>query len=115
MKLYEKLLEVLHQHQVDHIFGVPGDAINPLIEALRHDEAIKYIHVSHEESGAFAASAAAKLTGGIGLLGSRGGGKAMAECDLLLMLGSDFPYKQWYSSDCDIVQVDNRAMAALIC
>ena len=63
MKLYTKLLEILEAHDVNHIFGVPGDAINPLLEALRKQDAIKYIHVSHEESGAMAASASAKLTG----------------------------------------------------
>ncbi|MBI1357861.1 MAG: pyruvate oxidase [Acidobacteria bacterium] len=63
MKIYTKLLQVLEAHQVRHIFGVPGDAINPLIEAIRELDAIRYIHVSHEEAGAFAASAAAKLTG----------------------------------------------------
>lgn len=63
MTLYEKLLQVLEAHDVKRIFGVPGDAINPLLEALRNQEAIDYIHVAHEEAGALAASAAAKLTG----------------------------------------------------
>ena len=63
MKLYTKLLEILEAHDVNHIFGVPGDAINPLLEALRKQDSIKYVHVAHEESGAMAASASAKLTG----------------------------------------------------
>lgn len=63
MKLYEQLLEVLYQLGVREIFGVPGDAINPLIEALRVQERIRFIHVVHEEAGALAASAQAKLTG----------------------------------------------------
>ncbi|MGW8313357.1 MAG: thiamine pyrophosphate-binding protein, partial [Desulfuromonadales bacterium] len=63
MKLYEQLLKVLHQAGVREIFGVPGDAINPLIEALRLQDEIKFIHVIHEEAGALAASAQAKLTG----------------------------------------------------
>ncbi len=63
MKLYNQLLEILTELGVRHIFGVPGDAINPLIEALRQQKEIRFIHVTHEEAGAFAASAQAKLTG----------------------------------------------------
>lgn len=63
MKLYEQLLDILYEAGVREIFGVPGDAINPLIEALRKQDRIRFIHVVHEEAGAFAASARAKLTG----------------------------------------------------
>ncbi|MEJ2471617.1 MAG: thiamine pyrophosphate-binding protein [Desulfuromonadales bacterium] len=63
MKLYQHLLDVLDQFGVKEIFGVPGDAINPLIEALRGQDRIRFIHVVHEEAGAMAASAQAKLTG----------------------------------------------------
>lgn len=63
MKLYEQLLNILDQVGVKEIFGVPGDAINPLIEALRLQDRIRFIHVVHEEAGALAASAQAKLTG----------------------------------------------------
>ncbi len=60
---YDKLLELLKSYGVREIYGVPGDAINPLIDAIRRDRAVRFIHVNHEEGGAFAASAAAKLTG----------------------------------------------------
>jgi thiamine pyrophosphate-dependent acetolactate synthase large subunit-like protein len=63
MKLFEQLLDILNECGVNHIYGVPGDAINPLIEALRERDDIRFIHVTHEEAGAFAASAEAKLTG----------------------------------------------------
>ncbi|MGD8427077.1 MAG: thiamine pyrophosphate-binding protein [Balneolaceae bacterium] len=63
MKLFEQLLDILQQLKVKYIFGVPGDAINPLIEALRKQDEITFIHVAHEEAGALAASAIAKLTG----------------------------------------------------
>lgn len=63
MQLYDQVLHILKKLEVDHIYGVPGDAINPLVEAVRKDEDIRFIHVTHEESGAFAASAEAKLTG----------------------------------------------------
>ncbi len=63
MKLYQQMLDALDQAGVREIFGVPGDAINPLIEALRKQDRIRFIHVVHEEAGALAASAQAKLTG----------------------------------------------------
>ncbi|MCA9427576.1 MAG: pyruvate oxidase, partial [Candidatus Omnitrophica bacterium] len=65
MKLYEQLLDILAECGVKQIFGVPGDAINPLIEALRKQDRIRFIHVVHEEAGALAASAQAKLTGNL--------------------------------------------------
>ncbi len=44
-----------------------------------------------------------------GLLGWGGAQKALAEADLLLMLGTDFPYRPFLESDSTIIQVDNRA------
>lgn len=63
MNVCDVLLETLAANGVRQIFGIPGDAINALIEALRRQDKIKFIHVVHEEAGAFAASAQAKLTG----------------------------------------------------
>ena len=63
MNVCDALLEILADYEVEFIFGVPGDAINELIESVRKQTKIKFIHVMHEESGAFAASAQAKLTG----------------------------------------------------
>lgn len=63
MKVYEKILEILRLHEVENIYGVPGDAINPLTDALHTQTDITFRHMAHEEAGAFAASAAAKLTG----------------------------------------------------
>lgn len=63
MNVCEAIIKVLHQHGVEYIFGVPGDAINDLIDAIRKQDKIKFIHVMHEEAGAFAASAQAKLSG----------------------------------------------------
>ena len=49
---------------VDTIFGLPGDGINGVIEALRKaQDKIRFIHVRHEESAAFMACAYAKFTG----------------------------------------------------
>ncbi|HXU27943.1 MAG TPA: thiamine pyrophosphate-binding protein, partial [Bacteroidia bacterium] len=63
MNVCEALLNVLTDYGVKYIFGIPGDSINELIEAIRKQDKIKFIHVMHEEAGAFAASAQAKLTG----------------------------------------------------
>src|SRR5881392_277679 len=63
MNVCDALLDILSEYDVKYIFGIPGDAINELTEAIRKQEKIKFIHVMHEEAGAFAASAQAKLTG----------------------------------------------------
>src|SRR5215813_6831708 len=53
---------------VDTIFGLPGDGINGVFEALRtHQEKIRFIQVRHEESAAFAACGYAKFTGRLGV------------------------------------------------
>ena len=43
-----------------------------------------------------------------GLIGFSSGYKAMLECDTLVMLGSDFPYRQFYPTDAKVVQIDIR-------
>ncbi|MFY9747336.1 MAG: thiamine pyrophosphate-dependent enzyme [Acidobacteriaceae bacterium] len=53
---------------VDTIFGLPGDGINGVFEALRKQkEKIRFIHVRHEEAAAFMACAYAKFTGRLGV------------------------------------------------
>ncbi len=61
------LIKLLSDTGVRQIFGVPGDAINALTEAIRLQDKIKFVHVNHEENGAFAASAQAKLSGNLGV------------------------------------------------
>ncbi len=57
------LVERLIGWGVDTIFGIPGDGINGVFEALRtRQEKIKFIQVRHEEVAAFAACAYAKFT-----------------------------------------------------
>jgi len=63
MKFYEALIRILTDQGVSHLFGVPGDALNPLTDRLRQQEAIRWVRTAHEEGAAFAASGAAKLTG----------------------------------------------------
>jgi len=43
-----------------------------------------------------------------GLLGFSSGYHAMMDCDVLLMLGTDFPYQQFFPKDATIVQIDLR-------
>jgi len=63
MTVSDILLKMLAAHGVEYLFGIPGDAINDVTEAIRRQEKIKFIGVRHEESGALAASVQAKLTG----------------------------------------------------
>ena len=58
------IIDVLHEWGVDIIFGLPGDGINGVMEALRkRQEDIRFIQVRHEEAAAFKACAYAKFTG----------------------------------------------------
>lgn len=61
------VIDLLKEWQVKHIYGMPGDSINEFMEELRKEEAIRYIQIRHEETGALAASAYSKLTGQIGV------------------------------------------------
>lgn len=62
------LVETLIDWKVDTIFGIPGDGINGIIEALRtHQDKIRFIQVRHEEAAAFAACGYAKWTGRLGV------------------------------------------------
>ena len=67
-KAGEYLVDLLIDWGVDHIYGMPGDSINSLIEPIRKaKDKIKFIQVRHEEAGALAAAAYAKLTGKLGV------------------------------------------------
>ena len=68
------LVERLIAWGVDTIFGLPGDGINGVMEALRQKkDQIRFIHVRHEESAAFMACAYAKFTGRLGVCLSTSG------------------------------------------
>src|ERR1700712_1463897 len=73
MNVSEALLDILADYGVKQIFGIPGDAINELIEAIRKQDKIKFIHVVHEEAGAFAASIQAKITGNLAVCAGTAG------------------------------------------
>src|SRR6201991_1475142 len=59
------IAETLHQAGVKRIFGVVGDSLNGLTEALRKRRSIDWIHVRHEETAAFAAAGESQVTGGL--------------------------------------------------
>jgi thiamine pyrophosphate-dependent acetolactate synthase large subunit-like protein len=62
----ELLVGVLEQIGVKQIFGLIGDSLNPLADAVRRSQ-IEWIGVRHEEGAALAASGQAKLTGRLGV------------------------------------------------
>jgi pyruvate dehydrogenase (quinone) len=68
MTASDVLVDTLYSWGVDVVFGLPGDGINGIMEALRkrHDK-IRFIQVRHEESAAFMACGYAKYTGKIGV------------------------------------------------
>ena len=53
----ELLIQALADHGVTQVWGVVGDALNPVTDAIRREERIEWVGVRHEEAGAFAASA----------------------------------------------------------
>ena len=57
------LVDTLVRAGVKRIYGVPGDSLNAMTEAIRKTEGIEWSHVRHEEAAAFAAGAEAHLTG----------------------------------------------------
>jgi pyruvate dehydrogenase (quinone)/pyruvate oxidase len=62
------LVETLIDWGVDTIFGIPGDGINGVFEALRtRQDKVRFVQVRHEEAAAFAACAYAKFTGRLGV------------------------------------------------
>jgi pyruvate dehydrogenase (quinone) len=58
-------VETLVAAGVKRIYGVAGDSLNALTEAIRKNDTISWIHMRHEEAAAFAAGADAHLTGTI--------------------------------------------------
>ncbi|HEU0139437.1 MAG TPA: thiamine pyrophosphate-dependent enzyme [Bryobacteraceae bacterium] len=61
------LIDTIHDWGVDVVFGMPGDGINGMIEALRvRQDKIRFIQVRHEESAAFMACGYAKFAGKLG-------------------------------------------------
>ena len=59
----ELLVETLVSRRVSRIYGVAGDSLNGITDAIRRQDQLRWIPVRHEETAAFAAGAEAHLTG----------------------------------------------------
>ena len=71
----EGLWEMLASAGVRRCYGIVGDALNPVIDALRRNGSVDFVHVRHEEYGVFAAVAEARLTGNpVAVCGTAGPG-----------------------------------------
>jgi pyruvate dehydrogenase (quinone) len=63
----EMIVTALADLGVRNVWGVVGDALNPVTDAIRREERLEWIGVRHEEAGAFAAGAQAQLSGTLGV------------------------------------------------
>nr|WP_119611812.1 pyruvate dehydrogenase [Streptomyces acidiscabies] len=59
----QQLVDILRQAGVERIYGVVGDSLNSVVDAVRRTDGIEWVHVRNEEAAAFAAAAEAQLTG----------------------------------------------------
>lgn len=73
-KVAEQLVEMLVEAGIERIYAVTGDSLNELNDAIRRNGKIRWIHVRHEEVGAYAAAAEAELKGLACCAGSSGPG-----------------------------------------
>ena len=74
-RVADQIVEILERAGVKRIYGIVGDSLNPITDALRKKKTIEWIHVRHEEAAAFAASAEAQLSGNLAVCcGSSGPG-----------------------------------------
>lgn len=73
-KVAEQLVDMLIQSGIKRIYAVTGDSLNELNDAVRRNPDIQWIHVRHEEVGAYAAAAEAELHGLACCAGSSGPG-----------------------------------------
>jgi pyruvate dehydrogenase (quinone) len=73
-KVAEQLVDMLIQSGIKRIYAVTGDSLNELNDAVRRRPDIQWIHVRHEEVGAYAAAAEAELHGLACCAGSSGPG-----------------------------------------
>ncbi len=63
MNVAKQLVHTLSTAGVRHIYGIVGDSLNSIVAAMEEEPSIRWVHVRHEESAAFAAAAEAQLTG----------------------------------------------------
>jgi pyruvate dehydrogenase (quinone) len=62
-KIADQLVETLVKAGIKRIYAVTGDSLNEVNDAVRREGSIQWIHVRHEEAGAYAAGAEAQVTG----------------------------------------------------
>ena len=62
-RVADELVSRLVEAGVERMYGVVGDSLNPVTDALRLNGKLKWVHVRNEETAAFAAGAEAQLTG----------------------------------------------------
>lgn len=68
------LVKALQTWDIDHIYGIPGDSIDAVVDSLRTERNnIEFVHVRHEEVASLAAASYTKVTGKIGVALSIGG------------------------------------------
>jgi len=78
----------------DEVFALADAVQAPIVHALRGKEVVEYDNPFD--------------VGMTGLLGFSSGYHAMEECDTLLLLGTDFPYREFYPEGATVLQVDLR-------
>jgi pyruvate dehydrogenase (quinone) len=78
----------------DELIALAGKLKAPIVHAMRGKEFIEYDNPFD--------------VGMTGLLGFSSGYQAMMSCDVLLMIGTDFPYQQFFPKDATVVQIDLR-------
>ncbi|MFJ5833026.1 pyruvate dehydrogenase [Streptomyces sp. NPDC093089] len=61
----EQFVDILVRAGVRRMYGVVGDSLNPVVDAIRRTPELDWIQVRHEEVAAFAAGAEAQITGGL--------------------------------------------------
>src|ERR1700719_3149600 len=62
-RVADQLVSTLLEAGGERIYGVVGDSLNPVTDAVRKNGKLQWIHVRHEETAAFAAGAEAQLSG----------------------------------------------------
>ena len=65
MKVSEVLIDTLVLAGVKRVYGLAGDSLNGITDAIRRNKKVDWMHVRHEEAAAFAAGAEGQLTGEI--------------------------------------------------
>jgi len=77
MNVSQQLLNILRDQGVTHVFGVAGDALNPLVAAIAGQDEVKWVRVKHEGNGSYAAFAQGELGEGLGVCASTVGPGAL--------------------------------------